>query len=152
MTTMSNRKIALVTGANKGIGKAIVRGLAQAGFVVYLARCNEERGRSAAAELEQVGDIHFVQLDVLDAASVAAAAQQIASEAGKLDTLVNNAGIGYAPGSRFGAPYDEIPENIRSRSADYSGEANRGSPAISPAGAILSVSEIGLYESNSRPG
>jgi NAD(P)-dependent dehydrogenase (short-subunit alcohol dehydrogenase family) len=54
-----------------------------------------------------------VQLDVTDAASVAAAARQIASEARRLDALVNNAGISSAPGSRFKAPYDEIPENIR---------------------------------------
>jgi NAD(P)-dependent dehydrogenase (short-subunit alcohol dehydrogenase family) len=113
MSTISNKKIALVTGANKGIGKAIVRGLAQAGFVVYLGARDAARGGAAAAELEQVGDIHFVQLDVTDAASVAAAARQIASEARRLDALVNNAGISSAPGSRFKAPYDEIPENIR---------------------------------------
>ena len=110
---MSDRKIALVTGANKGIGKAVVRGLAEAGFVVYLGARDAARGTAAAAELEKVGDVRFVQLDVTDDASVTAAAQRIAAEVGKLDALVNNAGISSAPGSRFRAPYDEVPENIR---------------------------------------
>lgn len=113
MSTISNRKTALVTGANKGIGKAIVRGLAQAGFVVYLGARDAGRGSAAAAELQEAGDVRFVQLDVTDGISVAAAAQRVASEAGKLDALVNNAGISSAPGSRFRAPYEEIPENIR---------------------------------------
>jgi NAD(P)-dependent dehydrogenase (short-subunit alcohol dehydrogenase family) len=113
MSTISDRKVALVTGANKGIGKAIVRGLAEAGFVVYLGARDAARGTIAAAELEEVGDVRFVQLDVTDDASVTAAAQRIASEVGKLDALVNNAGISSAPGSRFRAPYDEIPENVR---------------------------------------
>ena len=113
MSTKSNQKVALVTGANKGIGKAIVRGLAQAGFVVYLGARDADRGRAAAAQLQEAGDVRFVQLDVTDNASVTSAAQQIASEAGKLDALVNNAGISSAPGSRFRAPYDEVPENIR---------------------------------------
>ncbi len=113
MSTISDRKVALVTGANKGIGKAIVRGLAEAGFVVYLGARDAARGTIAAAELEEVGDVRFVQLDVTDEASVTGAAQRIASEVGKLDALVNNAGISSAPGSRFRAPYDEIPENVR---------------------------------------
>jgi NAD(P)-dependent dehydrogenase (short-subunit alcohol dehydrogenase family) len=113
MSTTADRKTALVTGANKGIGKAIVRGLAQAGFVVYLGARDAGRGSAAAAELKDAGDVRFVRLDVTDEISVGAAAERIASEAGKLDVLVNNAGISSAPGSRFKAPWDEIPENIR---------------------------------------
>src|ERR1700732_1903770 len=108
MTTKADGKVALVTGANKGIGKAIVQGLARDGFIVYLGARNPERGRTAAAELKAEGIVHCVQLDVLDAASVQAAAQAIASEAGRLDVLVNNAGIGYAPGSRFRTPAEEV--------------------------------------------
>jgi NAD(P)-dependent dehydrogenase (short-subunit alcohol dehydrogenase family) len=63
--------------------------------------------------LEADGVVHFVQLDVLDAASVHAAAQAIESEAGRLDVLVNKAGIGYAPGSRFRTPAEEIAEDMR---------------------------------------
>jgi len=107
------QKIALVTGANKGIGKAIAQGLAREGFLVYLGARNAERGTAAAAALAVDGDIRFVQLDVTDATSVHAAAQTIESETGRLDVLVNNAGISSAPGTRFRAPADESADNLR---------------------------------------
>jgi len=116
MTTIVDKKVALVTGANKGIGKAIVRGLARDGFVVYLGARDPERGKAAAAELSTEmpdGAIRFVQLDVTDSASVQAAVHIIESEAGRLDVLVNNAGISSAPGSRFHTPAEETAENIR---------------------------------------
>jgi NAD(P)-dependent dehydrogenase (short-subunit alcohol dehydrogenase family) len=113
MTTIANGKVALVTGANKGIGKAIVRGLAREGFTVFLGARNPDRGRAAVADLKTEGDVRFVQLDVTDSASVLSAQQTIESETGRLDVLVNNAGIGSAPGSRFNAPIDESAENMR---------------------------------------
>jgi NAD(P)-dependent dehydrogenase (short-subunit alcohol dehydrogenase family) len=113
MTANADARIALVTGANKGIGKAIVQGLARDGFIVYLGARSPERGRTAAAELKADGAVHFVQLDVLDPASVRAAAQTIESEAGRPDVLVNNAGISSAPGSRFRTPAEEIAEDMR---------------------------------------
>jgi NAD(P)-dependent dehydrogenase (short-subunit alcohol dehydrogenase family) len=113
MSTIINKKVALVTGANKGIGKAIVQGLARDGFIVYLGARNAERGEAAAAELAVDGAVRFVQLDVTDAASVSAAAQAIEAEVGRLDVLVNNAGISSAPGSRFRTPIEETAENIR---------------------------------------
>ena len=78
----------LITGANKGLGKATARQLIAAGHTVYLGARDEARGRAAA---EEVGG-RFVQLDVTDDASVAAALNQIESDGG-LDVLVNNAGI-----------------------------------------------------------
>jgi NAD(P)-dependent dehydrogenase (short-subunit alcohol dehydrogenase family) len=87
------KKVALVTGANKGIGKEIARGLAQKGITVLLGARNPERGAQAAEELAADGTVIFLQLDVTDQASVSAAAQQIADRFGKLDILVNNAGI-----------------------------------------------------------
>jgi len=63
--------------------------------------------------LKADGAVQFVQLDVLDPASVRAAAQTIESEAGRLDVLVNNAGISSAPGSRFRTPAEEIAEDMR---------------------------------------
>src|ERR1700761_6361805 len=113
MTTNEEAKIALVTGANKGIGKAIVRGLARDGLIVYLGARSPERGRTAAAELQAEGAVQFVQLDVLDPDSVQSAAQAVESEAGRLDVLVNNAGIGWAPGGHFRAPEEEIAEDMR---------------------------------------
>jgi len=113
MSTTGRERVALVTGANKGIGKAIARGLAQKGFTVFLGARDSEKGIAAAAELKTEGDVRFVQLEVTNSASVLSAKQLIESETGRLDVLVNNAGIGAAPGSRFNTPEEEIAENMR---------------------------------------
>jgi NAD(P)-dependent dehydrogenase (short-subunit alcohol dehydrogenase family) len=88
---MHEGEVALVTGANKGIGREITRRLAAEGMTVYAGARDAERGRAAAREL--AGDVRFVQLDVTDEASVEAVAERIRQEAGRLDVLVNNAGI-----------------------------------------------------------
>jgi len=79
--------IALVTGANKGIGKEIARQLAGAGLTVYVGSRDADRGRRAVEEIG--GDARLLVLDVTDATSIAEAASQV----GALDILVNNAGI-----------------------------------------------------------
>src|SRR5437016_1583981 len=89
----NENKVALVTGANKGIGKEIARGLARLGITVLLGARDPERGALAVSELDADGTLFFLQLDVTDQASVSAAAQQIADRFGKLDILVNNAGV-----------------------------------------------------------
>ncbi|MFJ8957858.1 SDR family NAD(P)-dependent oxidoreductase [Lentzea sp. NPDC102401] len=81
--------ITLITGANKGIGFETARQLLDLGHVVYVGARDTERGEKAAAEL----GARFVQLDVTDDASVAAALAAIDAEEGRLDVLVNNAGI-----------------------------------------------------------
>jgi NAD(P)-dependent dehydrogenase (short-subunit alcohol dehydrogenase family) len=81
--------ITLITGANKGIGFETARQLLELGHVVYVGARDTERGEKAAAEL----GARFVQLDVTDDASVAAALAAIDAEEGRLDVLVNNAGI-----------------------------------------------------------
>jgi NAD(P)-dependent dehydrogenase (short-subunit alcohol dehydrogenase family) len=82
-------KIALITGANKGIGYEIARLLAEQGVTAIVGARDEERGRAAA---ERLG-LPYVRVDVTDADSVAAAAKWIEQEYGTLDILVNNAGI-----------------------------------------------------------
>lgn len=91
---MSNRRVALVTGANKGIGLEIARQLARDGVTVFLGARNEERGRAAAEKLRAEGlDARPLRLDVTDDQSVAAAAWFVEQSAGRLDILVNNAGV-----------------------------------------------------------
>ena len=91
---MAEQKIALITGANKGIGKEIARQLGTQGLMVLIGARDETRGAEAAAELEaQDIDAHAVRLDVTNDDSIAAAASQIEREFGRLDVLVNNAGI-----------------------------------------------------------
>ncbi|HEX6683495.1 MAG TPA: SDR family oxidoreductase [Candidatus Limnocylindrales bacterium] len=87
-------EIALVTGANKGIGKEVARRLAATGMTVYLGARDEARGKTATAELGATGaDVRFLHLDVTDQGQVDVAAQRVAGESGRLDVLVNNAGV-----------------------------------------------------------
>ena len=91
---MSERRIAVVTGANKGIGLEIARQLAREGVRVFIGSRDEARGQGAAEKLRAEGlDAHPLRLDVTDEKSVASAASRLEREAGRLDILVNNAGI-----------------------------------------------------------
>lgn len=91
---MTSRKTALVTGANKGIGFAIAQGLGALGFRVGVGARDEGRRAEAVAKLRAEGhDAFGLDLDVSSDASVAAAATDLEREAGRLDVLVNSAGI-----------------------------------------------------------
>jgi len=96
---MSEQTTALVTGANKGIGYEIAAGLGAFGWRIGVGARDEQRRDAAVARLRAGGvDAFGVPLDVTDDASVAAAANVIEERAGRLDVLVNNAGItGGAP-------------------------------------------------------
>ncbi|WP_435603046.1 SDR family oxidoreductase [Streptomyces sp. bgisy130] len=91
---MSEQTIALVTGANKGIGYEIAAGLGTLGWRVGVGARDQERRETAVAKLRAAGvDAFGVPLDVTDDASVADAARLIEDSAGRLDVLINNAGI-----------------------------------------------------------
>jgi NAD(P)-dependent dehydrogenase (short-subunit alcohol dehydrogenase family) len=92
---MNDSPVALVTGANKGIGLQIAKDLAAHGLTVIVGSRNLENGETAANSID--GDAHALQLDVTDQTSITAAAERIASEYGRLDVLINNAGISHAP-------------------------------------------------------
>ena len=95
MSDITNTKrIALVTGANKGIGKEIARQLGALGMTVLLGVRDSGRGEEAVVELKAGGaDAEAIRIDVTDEASITEAASQIEAKFGRLDVLVNNAGI-----------------------------------------------------------
>jgi NAD(P)-dependent dehydrogenase (short-subunit alcohol dehydrogenase family) len=97
---MTDTMIALVTGANKGIGREIAAQLAALGHTVVIGSRNAEAGDRVAAELRDGGgDAIAVALDVTDPASAAAAAATVEAQFGCLDALINNAGISHLPGA-----------------------------------------------------
>src|SRR2546423_5441321 len=92
-------RIALVTGANKGIGFEVARQLARRNFHVFIGARNETAGQQAAERLrtegakEDYGEITFLNIDVSRADSIRRAAEEFSRVSDRLDTLVNNAGI-----------------------------------------------------------
>jgi NAD(P)-dependent dehydrogenase (short-subunit alcohol dehydrogenase family) len=91
---MNSKRTALITGANKGIGLETARQLGQRGLTVLIGARDGERGARAVEALCAQGiDARAIALDVTDAVSVAEAAARIERELGRLDVLVNNAGI-----------------------------------------------------------
>lgn len=102
------RRTALVTGANRGLGKEISRQLAALGTSVLLTARDEESGRAAAAELEaEGGAVRFARLDVTEEKSIRSVAELVDASFGGLDILVNNAGVsGLVRGER--PPLDRI--------------------------------------------
>jgi NAD(P)-dependent dehydrogenase (short-subunit alcohol dehydrogenase family) len=104
---MNTQPVALITGANKGIGLAIAKALAAHGLTVLIGSRNLKRGEMAARNIE--GDAHAIQLDVTDQTSMADAAERIREAFGRLDVLVNNAGIAHA-----GNPERSLDEIVRS--------------------------------------
>jgi NAD(P)-dependent dehydrogenase (short-subunit alcohol dehydrogenase family) len=89
--TMPDKPVALVTGANQGIGLQIAKDLVGHGFTVLVGSRNVERGEAAAKEVGP--DAVALQLDVIDLASIAAAAARVRDEFGRLDVLIQNAAI-----------------------------------------------------------
>ncbi|WP_280268135.1 SDR family NAD(P)-dependent oxidoreductase [Nocardia wallacei] len=106
-------RVALVTGANKGIGRAAAEQLAALGMTVLIGARDARRGAEAAAAVRAGGgDAHAVTLDVTDPATAAAAAKWIEERFGHLDVLINNAGI---TGSGQVSPedtYDQLPSTV----------------------------------------
>ena len=98
---MQDKPVALVTGANKGIGLQIAKDLASHEFTVLVGSRSLENGEEAAKSIGS--DAHALQLDVTDQASITAASERIRNKFGRLDVLVNNAGISHAgrPGRKF---------------------------------------------------
>jgi len=92
-----DRGVALVTGANRGIGFEVARQLAERGFAVLVSARDVARAQPAAEEIARGGgeaSVTALELDVSSPASIVAAAERVAADPGRLDVLVNNAGVG----------------------------------------------------------
>jgi NAD(P)-dependent dehydrogenase (short-subunit alcohol dehydrogenase family) len=102
---MSTQKIALITGANRGIGFETARQLGKHGMRVLIGARSEEKGLAAESNLKNEGlDVEYINIDVDDAATHESAAKTIEERYGKLDILVNNAGIFLAEEFNEGVP------------------------------------------------
>ncbi|UKT64895.1 SDR family NAD(P)-dependent oxidoreductase [Pedobacter mucosus] len=158
-----SQPIALVTGANKGLGQQIAKELVGYGYIVFLGSRNFDNGKIAA---EEIGEgAHPIQLDVTNAQSITAAAAHIASEFGRLDLLVNNAAIGQSgrysttteilEGSKPSvAPLDELRILFETNVLGVLAVTQAMLPLIklSTSGVILNVSSVaGSLTLNSDP-
>jgi NAD(P)-dependent dehydrogenase (short-subunit alcohol dehydrogenase family) len=96
MNGQNTTGVALVTGANRGIGREVARQLAERGYGVLLSARDREKASAAAGQVAQAtgATVRPLELDVADPNSIAEAAAQVRKDPGRLDVLVNNAGIG----------------------------------------------------------
>jgi NAD(P)-dependent dehydrogenase (short-subunit alcohol dehydrogenase family) len=118
-STENNQLIALVTGANQGVGNQIAKELAAKGYAVYVGSRNLANGEKAAAEIG--AQAYAIQIDVTQQDSITAAVARIEKEVGRLDLLVNNAAIAHA-----GKPGRTVEEVMASgRAVDVSLEEVR---------------------------
>ncbi|MFD2138341.1 SDR family NAD(P)-dependent oxidoreductase [Novosphingobium resinovorum] len=161
---MKEKMIALVTGANKGLGLQVAKELVHHGYIVLVGSRDLANGQDAAIEIGE-GAI-AIQLDVTDAASIAAASNRINEEFGKLDVLVNNAAIGQsgryesaqeivAAGHASVAELDEIRVLFETNVLGVLAVTQAMLPLIrtSPAGRIINVSSaLGSLTLISDPG
>ena len=108
---MQDGRVALVSGANRGIGREIVRQLAERGVTTILGSRDEEKGRVAAEGMD--GNVRVRQLDATDEKGIAQLAYDIEEEFGRLDVLVNNAGISIDRGQHgVDADLDVVRESL----------------------------------------
>jgi NAD(P)-dependent dehydrogenase (short-subunit alcohol dehydrogenase family) len=107
---------ALVTGANRGIGREVARQLAARGYEVLLSARDGEQASAAAEEIagETGASVRALMLDVSDPASIEAVAESVAADPGRLDVLVNNAGVGLDFGTSSTEPdFDTIERTLQ---------------------------------------
>lgn len=140
-------KIALVTGGNKGIGLETARQLAQQGISVIIGARSTEKGEAAANQLKSEGlDVNFITLDVTDINTINNAAKEIESKYGRLDILINNAGINL---DEFGTPTTQTTKETFQKTFETNfygllDTTNAFLPLLkkSPSGRIVNLSSI----------
>ena len=153
---MPTTKLALITGANKGIGFEVARGIAKAGYTVLLGARNPALGEAAAAQLKSENlDTHFLPLDLNDPTSITAAAKTIATTYGHLDILVNNAGIADPhDGPPSTVPLDAVERTFRTNFLGSLAVTQAMLPLLrkAPAARVVNVSSgLGSLTQNADP-
>jgi NAD(P)-dependent dehydrogenase (short-subunit alcohol dehydrogenase family) len=142
-------QIAVVTGANRGLGFETARQLAQRGIKVILTSRSAEKGQAAATQLQQEGlDVEFHGLDVADASASTTLADFIKSQFGRLDILVNNAGVFLdpydpndpGPASVFNADIDTIRQAMETNTYGALRLAQSLIPLMNGRGTVVNVS------------
>lgn len=109
----TERDIALVTGANRGIGRGVAEQLAERGMTVLVGARDVQRGEAIAKEMRATGaDVYALRLDVTDQSAVHAAARWIDERFGHLDVLVNNAGISGSGPVNPADAHDQVPSSV----------------------------------------
>jgi NAD(P)-dependent dehydrogenase (short-subunit alcohol dehydrogenase family) len=147
---MKNQKIALITGANRGLGFETAKQLGEQGITVVLAARQLSAATEAAYELKQQGiDAYGIQLDVTNVDERKAAAKYVEEKFGKLDILINNAGVGPKDWSMFektisGTTYEEFEYVFNTNLFSLVAITNELLPLIkkSDAGRIVNLSSI----------
>ena len=153
MPSATDKKVALVTGANKGIGLETARQLARAGYKVLAAARDPAKGGQTVAQLKAEGlDVEFIPLDVGDDAQRRAAARHIGDTYGRLDVLVNNAGVSTESGHKVSTvPLELVRRAFETNLFSLVAVTQAMLPLIrkSPAGRIVNLSSIlGSLETN----
>jgi NAD(P)-dependent dehydrogenase (short-subunit alcohol dehydrogenase family) len=159
-----SKKIALITGANKGIGFETARQLGKQGITIIAAARNKDKGKKAVEELKSEGiDAEFLQLDVDNNADIKSAYEYIDKKYGKLDILVNNAGIqvessaGWGENNTVSVTDTQLRETLDTNFFNVVKLTNTLLPLIrkSEAGRIVNLSSIlgslGLHSDATSP-
>ena len=147
---MTTQRIALVTGANKGLGFETCCQLARKGITVLLTARDRLRGEAATAQLLEAGlDAHFVQMDVTNSGQIGNVRRHVENHFGRLDILVNNAGIKHPDEPLFGNSTAAVsPDVLRHTfNVNFFGLVELTQALLplikkSPAGRIVNVSSI----------
>jgi NAD(P)-dependent dehydrogenase (short-subunit alcohol dehydrogenase family) len=153
----SSKQVALITGANKGIGFEVARQIGRSGVTVLVGARDKHAGEKAAATLTAEGvAAHFVAIDITDRDSVSTAAANIAAGFGRLDILVNNAGINDpADGVPSAASLDAIERVLRANFLGAVAVTQAMLPLLreAPSARIVNVSSgLGSLTQNGDPG
>jgi NAD(P)-dependent dehydrogenase (short-subunit alcohol dehydrogenase family) len=144
MSTALSDQVAIVTGAGAGIGKAIASRLASEGAHVVIAECDRDSGQAASREIQTAGlRAEFLELDVGETSAVRAAVSQVARRHGRLDILINNAGI-----TRVAGIFDVTEEDwdrihrVNARGAFFCMQATATQMREQHAGRIVNIASI----------